>query len=62
MNQCMVDSAPICPYEAERRREEAENNFYMPASTGSPMLGLDIDHPTLNPPMYFPDTILPPDP
>ena len=54
------DQTPISPYEAERLREQAENDFYMGGSSGG-MCGLDIDHPAYNPPMFSGDIMLPPD-
>jgi len=53
---------PLSSYEAERLREEAENDFYMGmgGSSGG-TCSLDIDHPAYNPPMFSSETFLPPD-
>jgi len=52
-NQCL-DPAPMSAYDAEQLREEREKDLYM----GSPTY-VNIEN--LNPPMCFPNIMLPPD-
>ena len=59
-DQCF-DQTPISPYEAERLREQAENDLYMDTGGSSGGMCLDIDHPAYNPPMFSCESILPPD-
>lgn len=55
------DQAPMSPYEAQRLREEAEDDFYLSGGGSFGATCLDIDHPAYNPPMYSSENFLPPD-
>jgi hypothetical protein len=53
------EQAPMSPYEIQRLREEAEDDFYLNAGGSCPHL--DIDHLAYNPPMHSSENFLPPD-
>ena len=57
-DQCF-DQVPMSPYEVERLREQAEDDFYL--GGGCHGMPLDIDHPAYNPPLFCPEIIQPPE-
>ena len=56
---CGTELVPMTPAEIQRRRDEAEDDYYM--GSGNSGYCLPPDHPAFNPPMFGTEIMPPPD-